>query len=98
MDGSMAGGKEMRRGARCIVPVWTSVRTILRAEARGCTLQRALPTRLLAAAAFCILLLLASFSTRQTAAGQAAVPLSRPGQEDLSFWINHNGLLQYEAE
>lgn len=32
------------------------------------------------------------------AAGQAAVPLSRPGQEDLSFWINHNGLVQFDIE
>ena len=26
------------------------------------------------------------------------MPLSRPGQEDLSFWVNHNGLLQFEVE
>ena len=31
-------------------------------------------------------------------AGQAAVPISRPGQEDLSFWINHNGLIQFDVE
>ncbi|MGH9718636.1 MAG: CehA/McbA family metallohydrolase [Bryobacteraceae bacterium] len=24
--------------------------------------------------------------------------MSRPGQEDLSFWVNHNGLLQFEVE
>jgi hypothetical protein len=29
-------------------------------------------------------------------AGQGAVPLSRPGQEDLTFWVNHNGLDQIE--
>ncbi|MFN7935711.1 MAG: CehA/McbA family metallohydrolase [Bryobacteraceae bacterium] len=44
------------------------------------------------------LLLVAGMATRQTAAGQAAVPMSRPGQEDLSFWVNHNGLLQFDAE
>lgn len=32
------------------------------------------------------------------AGGQAAVSLSRPGQEDLSFWVNHNGLIQFDAE
>jgi hypothetical protein len=36
--------------------------------------------------------------TRQPAAGQAAVSLSRYGQEDLSFWVNRNGLLQFDAE
>src|SRR5689334_1209419 len=30
-------------------------------------------------------------------AGQGAVPLSRPGQEDLTFWVNHNGLEQLEV-
>ena len=35
---------------------------------------------------------------RDGAAGQSAVPLSRPGQEDVSFWINHNGLLQFDVE
>jgi hypothetical protein len=44
------------------------------------------------------LLLLAGMATRQSAAGQAAVSMSRPGQEDLSFWVNHNGLLQFDAE
>ena len=24
--------------------------------------------------------------------------MSRPGQEDLSFWVNHNGLLQFDVE
>jgi hypothetical protein len=48
--------------------------------------------------AFSSLLVLAYLATRQPAGGQAAIPLSRPGQEDLSFWVNHNGLLQYEAE
>ena len=44
------------------------------------------------------LLAVAAVSTRETAAGQAAVSLSKPGQEDISFWVNHNGLLQYEVE
>lgn len=44
------------------------------------------------------LLLAAGLATRQPAAGQAAVPLSRPGQEELSFWVNHNGLIQFDAE
>ncbi len=50
------------------------------------------------ALAFALLLGLAEFTTRQGTAGQAAVALSRPGQEDLSFWVNHNGLLQFEVE
>ena len=31
-------------------------------------------------------------------AGQAAVSLSRPGQEDLTFWVNHNGLAELDVE
>ena len=31
-------------------------------------------------------------------AGQAAVSLSRPGQEDLTFWVNHNGLSELDVE
>jgi TolB protein len=45
-----------------------------------------------------VLLAAAFVTTRDSAAGQAAVPLSRPGQEDLSFWVNHNGLIQFEVE
>src|SRR3954452_9863916 len=30
-------------------------------------------------------------------AGQSALPLSRPGQEDLTFWVNHNGLDNLEV-
>jgi hypothetical protein len=48
--------------------------------------------------AFLLLLALAALTTRETSAGQGAVPLSRPGQEDLSFWVNHNGLLQFDVE
>src|SRR5438876_12317843 len=47
---------------------------------------------------FLMLLALAAVTRRETAAGQGAVPLSRPGQEDLSFWVNHNGLLQFDVE
>src|SRR3954471_15455862 len=47
---------------------------------------------------FLLLLGAGSIATRQGAAGQSAVSLSRPGQEDLSFWVNHNGLVQFEAE
>jgi len=55
-------------------------------------------TRLLLALSATSLLFLAAIATRQPASGQAAVSMSRPGQEDLSFWVNHNGLLQYDAE
>jgi hypothetical protein len=30
--------------------------------------------------------------------GQGAVSLSNPGQEDLTFWVNHNGLEQIDVE
>jgi hypothetical protein len=50
------------------------------------------------ALAFVVLLSIAFVATREASAGQAAVPLSRPGQEDLSFWVNHNGLIQFDAE
>lgn len=30
--------------------------------------------------------------------GQGAVSWSRPGHEDLSFWINHNGLIEVDVE
>lgn len=54
--------------------------------------------RAMAVLASCGLLILAFVRTRDVAAGQAAVPLSRPGQEDVSFWVNHNGLIQYDVE
>jgi hypothetical protein len=60
--------------------------------------RRARNTRFALAAGTGLLLALAALSTNQKATGQAAVPLARPGQEDLSFWVNHNGLLQYEVE
>lgn len=31
-------------------------------------------------------------------AGQAAISHSKPGQEDLTFWINHNGLEQIDVD
>jgi hypothetical protein len=54
--------------------------------------------RLLMIFACCGLLTIAFFRTREAQAGQAAVSMSRPGQEDLSFWVNHNGLIHYDVE
>src|SRR6266568_8679234 len=48
------------------------------------------------AAVWVALLCLASLRI-PSPAGQGAVPLSRPGQEDLTFWVNHNGLEQIEV-
>ncbi|MBM3794624.1 MAG: hypothetical protein FJW31_11250 [Acidobacteria bacterium] len=33
-----------------------------------------------------------------SAAGQAAVPHSRAGQEDLTFWVNHHGLGEIDVD
>src|SRR5262245_23444966 len=30
--------------------------------------------------------------------GQGAVSMSLPGQEDLTFWVNHNGLSELDAQ
>jgi len=49
---------------------------------------------ILSAAALTLLWLAAS---RTPSPGQGAVPLSRPGQEDLTFWVNHNGLEQLDV-
>jgi hypothetical protein len=49
-----------------------------------------------AAAAAIVLLCLATLRI-PSPAGQGAVPLSRPGQEDLTFWVNHNGLENIEV-
>src|SRR3989454_744702 len=38
---------------------------------------------------------LASFSI---SGGQSAVSLSRPGQDDLTFWANHNGLVELDVQ
>lgn len=43
-------------------------------------------------------LLLALAGIPASPGGQSAVPLSRPGQEDLTFWVNHNGLGQLDVE
>ncbi len=48
-------------------------------------------------AAACLLLAIA-FVRTAPAGGQAAVSFSRAGQEDLSFWVNHNGLEQFDIE
>jgi hypothetical protein len=61
------------------------------------TITRVTRTRAAAIAGFRVLLA-AAVVFEDGAAGQAAVPLSRMGQEDLSFWINHNGLVQFDVE
>jgi hypothetical protein len=50
-------------------------------------------SRIVLAAVFLALLIIADRVT-----GQSAVSMSLPGQEDLSFWVNHNGLLQFDVE
>jgi hypothetical protein len=52
--------------------------------------------RTFAAAAAITLLCLAAIRI-PTSGGQGAVPMSRPGQEDLTFWVNHNGLDNLEV-
>ncbi len=44
------------------------------------------------------LLVAALWRIERLAAGQAAVSLSLAGHEDLSFWVNHNGLQQLDVE
>jgi hypothetical protein len=44
------------------------------------------------------LLILAAVRIPPAPAGQSAVPMSKPGQEDLTFWANHNGLEQLDVE
>jgi hypothetical protein len=46
--------------------------------------------------AFLALLLFAIFRAPQLP-GQGAVPYSKPGQEELTFWVNHNGLEQLDV-
>src|SRR5215475_2828693 len=48
---------------------------------------------LLSAVALTLLLLAA----KRIPAWQGAVPMSRPGQEALTFWANHNGLEQLDV-
>jgi hypothetical protein len=50
----------------------------------------------LTAALFLALLLAAALRTPRLS-GQGAVPMSKPGQEELTFWANHNGLEQLDA-
>src|SRR5207247_1705163 len=50
-----------------------------------------------AAALACSLLLAVAAFTGRSSAWQSAVSMSHPGQEDLSFWLNHNGLLQFDV-
>jgi hypothetical protein len=38
------------------------------------------------------LLLLAAIRIPTAPTGQGAVPMSKPGQEDLTLWANHNGV------
>ena len=47
---------------------------------------------------FALLMALALWKHPAAQAGQAAVSHSRPGQEDLTFWINHNGLEQIDID
>src|SRR5437016_955167 len=61
-------------------------------------MNRTTVTRAAISGGGCLLLALAFVGTRDPAAGQAAVSMSRPGQEDISFWITHNGMLQYDVE
>src|SRR5256885_1387447 len=42
-------------------------------------------------------LLLAFLKISALSGGQGAVSLSRPGQEDLTFWANHNGLADLDV-
>src|SRR5262249_27298482 len=44
-----------------------------------------------------VALTLLSLSAVRIPAWQGAVPMSRPGQEDLTFWVNHNGLEQLDV-
>ncbi len=54
--------------------------------------------RWLAAAPAAALLAVALWRFPSAAGGQSAVSWSRPGQEDLSFWVNHNGLGEIDVE
>src|SRR5215813_9995840 len=43
-------------------------------------------------------LLLAFLKISALSGGQGAVSMSRPGQEDLTFWANHNGLAELDVQ
>ena len=42
-------------------------------------------------------LLLAFLRISALSGGQGAVSMSRPGQDDLTFWANHNGLAELDV-
>ncbi len=44
-----------------------------------------------------LLLVVAAIRIPPLPAGQGALPMSRPGQENLTFWVNHNGLDQVDV-
>src|SRR6267142_319102 len=48
--------------------------------------------------AACASLLIAFFKISPLSGGQSAVSLSRPGQDDLTFWANHNGLAELDVQ
>jgi hypothetical protein len=52
----------------------------------------------LACAVSAIALLAVAALRYPSIAGQGAVSLSLPGQEDLTFWVNHNGLSEIDVE
>src|SRR5712675_765061 len=45
-----------------------------------------------------VALVLASVRISSLSGGQAAVSLSLPGQDDLTFWVNHNGLAELDVQ
>src|SRR5580704_15701706 len=45
----------------------------------------------------CLALLLLAIARAPRLPAQSAVPFSKPGQEELTFWVNHNGLEQLDA-
>src|SRR5260370_851710 len=59
--------------------------------------NRAFQTRCALCGAALLALGLAFVRISSLAAGQAAVSLSRPGQEDLTFWANHSGLAELDV-
>src|SRR5712675_2075051 len=44
-----------------------------------------------------LLLILAAIRVPSLPGGQGAVPMSRAGQENITFWVNHNGLEQLDV-
>ena len=61
-------------------------------------LGHAYSTRLILALLVLGFLVLASLEMPLLSGGQAAGSLSRPGQEDLTFWVNNHGLEQVDIE